>query len=205
MKPTAPLVATLLALAVSPLRADIVSVSGEVAHIAAPASVESGALSTAQLMHVFQEQHGVNFSGAVNRINPPIGFDNIVTNAATLTYTGLVDSHMIHFDNIGQTDLDAATGRIEFDNTIVAIIYINTQLDASDAQLGAPGTLYPGGLGNRGFSGFDTIRLESPTSVFVTLANGGAMDQIRVLTVVPAPSSALAFASLALLGSRRRR
>ncbi|MFG0306440.1 MAG: hypothetical protein ACF8Q5_09540 [Phycisphaerales bacterium JB040] len=205
MRTTAPIVATLLAVAANPLQADIVSVSGEVAHIAAPASVESGALSTPQLMHVFLERENVNFSGIVNRVNPPIGFDNTVTNAATVGYSGLVDSHMIHFDNIGQADLDEATGRITFDNTIVAIIFINTQLDTSDAQLGAIGTLYPGGLANRGFSGFDTIRLESPNSVFVALANGGAMDQIRVLTTVPAPSGTLALASIALFASRRRR
>lgn len=204
-KPLAALLGTVVALPLA--RADVVSVTGQVTHIAAPPSVESGVLAVAQQSFVFLERSDVQFDGVVNRINPPIGFSNDITNPASQFFSGRVDSHMVHFDNFGLADIDPSSGRITFDGTILALIYVNTRLDDSDPALGAPGTVYPFGLANRGFSGFDMIRLESPDTLFFNLVNGGAMDQFRVLTTpVPTPSAMGALTiGLAGLGARRRR
>jgi len=200
-----PLIAGVFASSAS---AAIVSVSGDATLIAAPPSVDSGVLVSTTTAFAFNERAGVLFSGHVDIFHPIPGFHYDITNAPGGGFSNqVVDSHMIHFDVTGINVDTQLTGSVTFDQPVYAVMISNTNLDLSDADLGAPGTLYPLGVSNRGFSGTpDWVRLIAPDTLQFAVRNSNTADQIRVLTLsVPAPASGGVLALGALAGVRRRR
>ena len=73
---------------------------------------------------------------------------------------------------------------------------LSSTLSASDALLGAPGTKYPTGDSDRGLE-LDrsqdyltlTVLSDGETKITVHFYTHGNVDQIRILTAVPEPSS----------------
>lgn len=185
----------------------VVSVTGQVSHIAPPPSLAFGVFADKTQAYVINERQGVQFSGGVDKYLPTVGVAYTTSNLAPvlLSSSTWVDSHLIHFDNNGEpSPYPSVTGTVTFDGPIIAIICSLGRLDLSDAALGAPGTTYAAGELSRGISSvIDTFKLLSPNTIQFTLANGQAMDDIRVLTV-PAPGVS-AFGVIGLFASRRRR
>jgi hypothetical protein len=185
----------------------VVSVTGQVSHIAPPPSLAFGVFADKTKAYVINERQGVQFSGGVDKYLPTVGVAYTTFNLAPALLPGptWVDSHLIHFDNNGEpSPYPSVTGTVTFDGPIIAIICSLGRLDLSDAALGAPGTTYAAGELSRGISSvIDTFKLLSPNTIQFTLANGQAMDDIRVLTV-PGPG-AVAVGLAGLIVARRRR
>lgn len=185
----------------------VVSVTGQVSHIAPPPSLAFGVFADKTQAFVINERQGVLFSGGVDKYLPMVGVAYTTSNLSPALLPGptFVDSHLIHFDNNGEpSPYPSVTGTVTFDGPIIAIICSLGRLDLSDAALGAPGTTYAAGELSRGISSVtDTFKLLSPNTIQFTLANAQAMDDIRVLTV-PGPGGA-AIGVVGLLAARRRR
>ena len=113
------------------------------------------------------------------------------------TYTGNVDSHLIHQEpTMGEpgtptdpiTDAMRGRGCISFATNIIGVITSDSLLDASDSVLGlATTTTYPAGQVNRGLemgsgrSYQDIIEIDGKV-LRIDLQSAEVMDQIRVLT-----------------------
>ncbi|MBX3390153.1 MAG: hypothetical protein KF691_11965 [Phycisphaeraceae bacterium] len=183
----------------------IVGTTGAGLLVAPPPSLAPGVFANASVVYAINEKQGVLFNGLIDRYLPAIGPAYVLGSALPVNPGPLwVNSHILHFDNQGQPQAGIVTGTVTFDKAIIGVIFTNQRLDLSDAALGNPGTVYPFGVANRGFSSvIDTFTLLSPWTLRFTLANGGAMDEIRVLTV-PVPGTLVCGAGLAALARRRR-
>lgn len=129
--------------------------------------------------------------------------------------SGTFQSHLLHFDprNDGPTidqitsgPFAAADGAVTFDAPIVALIFSQSRLDATDAIFGLSGILYPSGSGGNARdleqhnAQSDRIWLSADRqTLFYNWQVPGALDQVRVITAIPEPS-ALILAGLGLAG-----
>jgi hypothetical protein len=99
---------------------------------------------------------------------------------------------------------------VEFAQEIKGVILKDATLDATDAVLGNPGTLYPTGLTNRGWedTGPDGFEVSiSGNTLRYTGRVTSPLDSVRVLTnPVPEPTTmaALGLGGLALLRRRKK-
>ena len=174
----------------------ILGTTGAALLVSPPPSLLPGVYANKNIAYAFNEKTNVLWAGGYDKYLPTVG---VTYTLGTLSPSNpgprRVNSHIIHFDNQGQPlPYPTVVGTVTFDAPIIGIICTNLRLDASDAALGNPGTTYPFGVFNRGISNFtDAFKLLSPNTLQFTLANGGAMDEIRVLTL-PSPGC------LALLG-----
>ena len=128
------------------------------------------------------------------------------------------DSWMFHFDPLGQpSPLATTTGSVTFDTPILGIIVTDALLDASDAALKNPGTVYPYNVVYRGLEldNQDQVTVsvsgDNRTVSFDFLKAGSMVDQVRVLTAmeeIPEPSTLIIWSLLgalaAAIGWRRR-
>ncbi|MCK6478161.1 MAG: hypothetical protein L6Q35_15175 [Phycisphaerales bacterium] len=195
--------------------AAIVGSTGQVQVISAPGDAQLEALTSADWIRAWNEQQDFVLTNE-------LGYDAVAPGVydqpSDLGNFGLaagtrLASHYIHFDSPGSTAA-TAEGTVTFSHRIIAVICrgdnaanLNGKLDRSDF-LGAP-TLYSDNVEARG------LELGANADRFVISPNGKSIgvrfgitfpgDYVRVLTEVPAPSSAMtAFAALGLLGRRRR-
>lgn len=200
---------SLLALAALPItssQAAIQSVSGQVTQIGAPASSLPGALTSFNASAWNEQTNVTTGIVKVNLVTPGF-YTGPGANANVVA--GTFDSHFIHFDPVvGQF---SATGTVTFVDPIIAIIYDNTYLDATDATFGSFGTLYDTGNPNRSFAGAlnnSSISWAGNSLTFNlwTIAPGNPICELRVLThPVPAPGSLALLGVGSLAAFRRRR
>ena len=185
--------------------AAIVGTTGAGLLVAPPPSLAPGAFANGTTVYAMNEKQGVLFNGLIDRYLPAIGTTYVLSSAFPLNPgPRWVNSHLLHFDNQGVPQAGPVTGTVTFDKAIIGVIFTRQRLDLSDAALGNPGTVYPFGHLNRGFSSvIDSFTLLSPFTLRFTLANAGAMDQIRVLTV-PGPGTLACGVGLVCLARRRR-
>ena len=209
--------------------AAIVSVSGDISLIAAPASVEPGMLESSSTIWAFNEQQSYTLAS-------DLGVDELAGTATmgTIAAGTAVNSYFLHADPLGSStepaDVVSLSGTIHFDRRILGLIWSGTTcptcpstpvyLDASD-YLGSLSTLYPigdQGLG-RGYE-VDAQYDNNGTRDFVTISADGfslsmvssaalplRSDQLRVITsVVPLPLPILMLGSglLVLMGVARK-
>ena len=184
----------------------VVSVTGAGQIVAPPPSLVSGAFTSSTQVFAINEKTNVLFNGWVDRYLPPVGVPMVLSSAMPFNPGPIrVNSHILHFDNRFRPQAGPVTGTVTFDKAIVGVIFTAARLNASDAALGNPGTVYPFGWANRGFSSvIDTFTLLNPFTIRFTFANSHEMDQLRVLTV-PAPGVAACGAGLIAFCGRRRR
>jgi len=186
--------------------ATIVGTTGAGLLVAPPPSLAPGVFANATTVYAMNEKQSVLFNGLIDRYLPVIGTPYVLSSAAPVNPgPKWVNSHLLHFDNQGKPQAGIVTGTVTFDKAIIGVIFTAARLNASDLALGNPGTIYPFTDPNRGFSNvIDTFTLLSPFTLQFTLANSGAMDEIRVLTV-PAPGTLAWGVGLAGFVRRRRR
>ncbi|MBX3377104.1 MAG: hypothetical protein KF678_08890 [Phycisphaeraceae bacterium] len=178
-----------------PASAAIVGVTGMTTWLGVPPPNCTPTALTGQFAFCWDEQQNVLLNQPVDMVNNPGS-----SNAAVPGFVnGVYDSHFLHFDN--QMGTPPATGTITFNNPIVAVIYGNNLLDLSDPTAGAFGTVYPTGFPFRGLftapSSFVTVLGNTLSFDLNTFHPVYVIDQVRVLTAVPAPGS---FALLTIAG-----
>jgi len=185
--------------------AAITGTGGACTQIGAPASALPGAL-IGPPAYAWNEQLNVNTaSTAVN-----IAANGFFSGGPFSTFAGgLFDSHMIHFD--ASSGVAMVSGSVTFNSNIIAVIYDEALLSASDATFGAGGTTYFNNP-NRSYS----ANTMSPGTWLNIVGNtisfdlwamqpGNYIAEVRVLThAVPTPSS-LALMGLGGLAVARRR
>jgi hypothetical protein len=182
--------------------------------IPAPLSVLPGALESNTNAYLFVEKQVVLPYAVTVDISVPGLYNNSNPGSISTIPAGTrVQSYFIHRDPVGNaygTVLGAAISPTK----ILGIIYSDALLDATDALLGNAGTLYPTGVANRGMEipyaiTPDVIGWNANYIAIAFQSNAAAVtDQMRILAVVPEPTSAalLALGGLGLvyLAARRR-
>jgi hypothetical protein len=157
--------------------AAIVSTTGAVTEIAAPASVRQGALESDTTIYAFDEQAAEG-----------------------------LQSTFLHFDKVGNGGaFVSAAGTITFDTPIVAVLWHTDDLNATDALYGVPNDKMYFKKKDRGaetesqnFELADVIEIVDDFTLSVDL-HTNFVDQIRVLTAVPLPPAVWLLGS-ALMG-----
>jgi hypothetical protein len=186
-------------------RAGIASTTGDIEVVAPPASVQPQAYESSTEIRVFLESEQTVASIPVNAVLPGTyhAYSDFVDQ--TLVPNGPIDSYFIHYDVVGQS-LAQANGSITFDEPILAVIGRSLTLQQTDGTLGAPGTLYPTNRFDRELEyeprgNYDFFRLDPDGhTIFVQVEDSTDVDQIRVITAVPEPSTmTLTLVSMPLL------
>ncbi|MFG0328446.1 MAG: hypothetical protein ACF8PN_00990 [Phycisphaerales bacterium] len=121
-----------------------------------------------------------------------------------------VDSYLLHIDPVAN-ELVFNDGSITFDGDVLGVILLTQTLADTDPILANPDTIYSDnywrGVELGDHSPLDWLSLsEDRRTITLHAGTDSAMDEIRILTEVPAPGAGAAlFAGLALAGRRRRR
>ncbi|NNG03294.1 MAG: hypothetical protein HKM95_04250, partial [Inquilinus sp.] len=156
---------------------------GEVRAVAAPASVQAGALEGDSEMVIFLEAENRRLSADV-RIDAT-SFRTYTTNGqlevGTIPQGSNVNSFLVHFDPVG-SNVRQVEGSITFQTDIIGVAVLDTSLANGDPIVGVPTTSYPANA--RGLElGDDTVRIEADRrTLAVRLSDGGGIDQLRVFT-----------------------
>lgn len=166
-------------------QAAIVSTTGAVTEIAAPASIRQGAMESDTAIWAFNE-----------------------------TIAEGLASHYLNFDKVGVSGaFMSASGTITFDTPIVAVLWHPDDLAATDGLFGAPGTKYMGAKKDRGaeldgqyFALADVLEVIDDFTLSLDL-HTNFVDQIRVLTAIPLPPAVwlLGSAIMGLVAIGRRK
>jgi hypothetical protein len=118
-----------------------------------------------------------------------------------------ITSYMLRADPISHVSL---TGYLQFDQPILGVLFLRSSLNGSDGLLGLPGVLY----NQNQQRGVDLSDPSDPDSFTISADRmridfafgvGGWTDDIRIVTAVPAPGSALPLVALACFARRSRR
>jgi hypothetical protein len=171
-----------------PAMAGILSTTG-ISQIDAPSTTDYPKADTLQ---VFEESTDVSFSN-----------EDIALNAGSIASGTLVDSYNIYFHpESDSSSWKTASGSITFDSEIVGLIWSRSNLETSDAILGASGTPYAQVGDWRGLERHDRSDLSGLSDFFVT--GGGktlnlsfnvwktGYDELRVVTAAtPEPLTIL--------------
>lgn len=198
-------VATLAALSATSAHAAITGVTGSVNWLLTPPlACGPGQLQASNgFAHAWDEQLNRPQTLNVDMTNNP----GTSLTAVPGTVSGVYDSHFIHFEGIpGIVNIQ---GSVTFNNPIAAVIFTPTNLDNSDIPCGNFATTYPTGYAFRGLNPTpqSTFSINANTLTFSLWAifPTNQIDQIRVLTKVPAPGAAALLGLGGLATLRRRR
>jgi sugar lactone lactonase YvrE len=159
-----------------------VSSSGAVQLIAAPPSVQQGALESDTQIQLFSERRGVTLAtGVAVDITSPGNYSSSAgLTSGTISAGTLVDSYYLHADPVGISHniVQLQAGGVTFPTPVLGVIVLDPEFNASDATLGVASTLYPA-------SG-RSLTLGSPTDTAILSPDG------RTLTLQLSDSSATA-------------
>lgn len=192
--------------------ADIINVTGAFVEISPPASVLLGDLESNTEIFAFAEMLGIDLESLEVDITLPGFYDELADLTPGVIFPETpVDVFFAHADPVGAENFVQFIGSITFDQDILGVIVLTSNLDATDDGLGHPGTQYPTGLiRGRGmdFAGanFDFITLsEDRRTITVDWRARHSVDQIRIITAVPGPGGLVLLVGAGLVGVRRRR
>ncbi len=174
-----------------------------------PASLVLNALVNDDQGFVFNERQNVTIpAGLYVDITAPGVYDETSDLDRVRLQAGtIVNSYFVHVDNDRNKPGSAKVLlSVTFDQPIIGIMVRDSVLDVSDAVLGAPGTVYPTGQRARTYE-FKPDRLSLSSdlrTVTIRTVSKNDMDEIRIVTQAPEPTS-LALLALGALGGLIRR
>jgi PEP-CTERM motif len=184
--------------------ATIVSVSGAVSIIAAPANARvNEVLESNSVAEIFAEQTGLLLGSGVTVDFTGTGFQNMSTPSPlpVIPAGTRVSSYLLVTDPLGADPFSGHDfkGSITFDSAILAVILLDPEFANSNAALGNVGTLYSSfGMGLELFDNQDTfvVSPDGKTLSFAFSSSSGA-DHLRIVTAagVPEPSTVLLLAA----------
>ena len=196
---------------VQPASSQVVAVSGDVSLISPPGSVLAGDIQSDTSGILFQEKSAFSPAGVVP-VNNLGSIDGVYDGADDISLTmidvGTVNSFLFHFDQI--VGSPRYQGSVQFSNPIVGIIVSTAALNDTDDDFGLPGTAYPtGGTFRRGldfndFTVVDSFTISGGDTLDFSVRSSNAIDQIRVLTSVPEPSTTLFLVWIVALSAGKR-
>lgn len=194
-----------LAVCAGSASANISGVSGQTTWLGTPPITCTPGTLNGLNTYVWDEQQNINVANVfVNMANNPCPAPG---SAIPGLISGNVDSHFVHLENY--TGATGGVGTVTFQDPIVGVIFFATDLDNTDASLGAGGTVYPTSFPFRDLTfNSSTFSINGSTMSYQldTLSPVLGVVQMRVLTQVPAPGAAasLGLIGLATMGRRRR-
>lgn len=181
-------VLALTSLFVLPLIAqNVITTSGQIKVIKPPASVTRSGLQDNNFIYAFPEAQNVTLASplSVNISVPGEYFARDHKYTPTVFPKGAkVNSYFIESNTVG-TQTFRYSGSITFKTQVIGLIVGDAYLDASDAVLGAAGTLYPTHDPKRGLDQVnpDSISLSNDRkTVKVLFETHKAIDEVRVIT-----------------------
>ena len=129
---------------------------------------------------VFDEQQYVVLPSA---LSIDFGYNDFDSEASICAGT-VVNSHLIHFDQIGTDTWVRACGEIAFDGDILGLITLSDSLDATDTSLGLDVTYPAASVDYRGleFTDDQDLLWVVGDTLWVDLLAYNYLDQIRVIT-----------------------
>ncbi len=181
--------------------ASLITVTGDITLLdPPPADVSQNALESNSTMYAFQEQENLILTNdiRVNAIDPGLYDDTTDLVIGNLPKGIAVNSYFVTSDrNADEPGFPDLSGTMTFENDILGVIVLSTDLTTSDSDLGAAGTLYTTGVIADQLRGLelrqgllDSIEI-SPDRRTITINARSilARDQIRIVTAVPEPAS----------------
>jgi hypothetical protein len=186
----------------------IVSVTGDVVAVEQDGTVVGGGALTSNSIAAVAENRNVVLQAElrVNIINPGLYDQPSDIRRARVAQGTAIDSFLVSIDG-GLGRGTVSSGSITFDRDVVGILIFDESLNASD-DLFAPGQIdSPEDRGvellETGSNEFITLSSDRRT-VELQLGDDISLDQVRILTNIPAPGALVALGLLAA-GTRRRR
>lgn len=195
------------ALVSSIAQASIIASGGDVTVIAPPPSMALGALESNTTTHAWNEVSTFTLTAPLSvNATLPGTYSSVGSLTPGVIPAGtVVSSHYLYSDPVASSAA-LYQGFMDFDQPVIGIIVLRSELNASD-WLGAPGTIYADNVAR----GMEVVSNEffflsvSTFRVGFQFNTTSATDDIRVITLVPAPGAVGAFACASLWAARRRR
>jgi prepilin-type processing-associated H-X9-DG protein len=162
--------------------------TGDVQWIEPPPNCRFNVVESNQYVRAFVEQECYRLPADVTvNISQPGMYASDASLTPTVLPAGtVVDSLFLFFDPVGSQNA-TASGKVKLPGEIIGVICKTAQLDASDATLGRPGTIYATGQdGARGFElGAEKVELSSDRRTFVlhNFQSTYPGENVRILTV----------------------
>ena len=171
-----------------------IGTSGAVVEVDPPPDVREGAAEDSTNIRLFTERrnHTLSTDVTVNTVAPGTYVNTNLLAPDVIPAGTIVSSHFLHFDQVGTTSI-RRMGSATFSAPILGVIIFTGTLDATDNELGNPGTIYET-LNLRGleFGGESFAVSDDLRTITVDLVVSQAIDNIRIVT---AGDSALITAS----------
>ena len=203
---TLPLLALM---ATSPLPGGIVGTTGNIQIVSPPASILPNVFESDSFVRLFTER--TNFilpqAASVDVTSPGTYNGTGPLTPGSVPIGSMVNSYYLIFDPVGTTGGASFSGTVTFDAPILGIAGLDTALNNTDFA-GAPGTIYPTGVGGRAFdfalgtvSGDELTLSADRRTITISGGAGPAQDELRVfVSAVPEPSTVfLCLAGLILI------
>ena len=182
----------ILALNVALSNLGALEISGEIEAVSAPASVTAGSFDSSSIRFFAERDLALLESDVAVDMDALEGGGKLVSalSPGVIPAGNWVKTYFLHYDVMGQI----RAGSVTFDAPVIGLIFTKATLDASDASLGSPTTIYPYGkvARYRGTTsrvvneGQDRVELSRDRrTVTVQMHTGNQMDQVRILVAVP--------------------
>lgn len=192
--------------------ADILNLSGDIVQIAAPSDLRLHALESSEHMFLMQEHDDLTLSAdlALDGVNTGL-IDAEASAQPGLVSAGTnVDVYLVHADPVG-SERAYNTATITFGVDVLGVIFLTETLAASDTLNGPAPYLFTDNIWRGAEIGtpdpLDWYELsEDRRRLTIHFGTDSAMDEMRIITEVPTPATAMVMlAGLGGLTARRRR